>query len=233
MYHPSHHGFQSLFLYYTLNSSKIVQTQWRDSSPPSWGSSRAAPARAPPRRWAPGARAPSYFAPPPSLSSARRPFKTKKGKIFKRNKLSSGFHLCSFCSTSPFSRVSWPTPALYNRVLLVSCPTRLSSRSQEQRNMACDVLLNSCSILFLPSNASRVNYTAGMQPKTFRPCLRLSSKNSCFQDFVTLCLKLLQILFSFCQAMHSMLITPRGCNPKSLRCKNILSSLNQISDRSL
>ena len=77
---------KSLLLIYTLKSSKIVQTQWRDSSPPSWGSSRAAPARAPPRRWAPGARAPSYFAPPPSLSSARRPFKTDKDKIFKRNR---------------------------------------------------------------------------------------------------------------------------------------------------
>ena len=132
MYHPSHHGFQSLFLYYTLNSSKIVQTQWRDSSPPSWGSSRAAPARAPPRRWAPGARAPSYFAPPPTLSSARRPFKTKKGKIFKRNKIWSGFHLCSFCSTSPFSRVSWSTPALQWGVMLISSfPQRFNKNNDD------------------------------------------------------------------------------------------------------
>ena len=101
---------KSLLLIYTQFVKN--STQWRDSSPPFWGSSRAAPARAPPRRWAPGARAPSYFGPPPSLSSARRPFKTDKDKIFKRNKLLSGFHLCSFCSTSPFSRVSWSTPAL-------------------------------------------------------------------------------------------------------------------------
>ena len=38
-----------------------------------------------------------------------------------------------------------------------------------KRMTVLQVVLNSCSILFLPSNASRANYTAGLQPKKIRP----------------------------------------------------------------
>ena len=67
------------------------------------------------------------------------------------------------------------------------------------------VVLNSCSISFLPSNASSANYTAGLQPKKFRPSLRFSSKSFLFSRFCHLMSDIASdlVLFLPSNALHS------------------------------
>ena len=67
------------------------------------------------------------------------------------------------------------------------------------------VVLNSYSILFLPSNASGANYTAGLQPKKFRPSLRFSSKLFLFSRFCHLMSDIASdlVLFLPSNALHS------------------------------
>ena len=74
-----------------------------------------------------------------------------------------------------------------------------------KRMKVLQVVLNSCSILFLPSNASRANYTAGLQPKKFRPSLRFSPKLFLFSRFCHLMSDIASdlVLFLPSNALHS------------------------------